>query len=204
MKEQPLELECACLAMRQAARMVTQFYGAELHGRLEIPQFGLLSVHRSHAAQQPVGPRTHAQLGQDDALPQPQAHGEERLDRTLRIRRSPRARLPTHRRWQTAPPRRPPTMEASPGKIPRRHGPPPMGRPVVDARQHRSSLERKITDRTRSLRDAQATPQCSPPSPCPQILTLALPPCLCDSVVEKSPRRASHPSALSAPSASLR
>jgi DNA-binding MarR family transcriptional regulator len=44
MKEQPLELECACLAIRQAARMVTQFYGAELHGRLEVPQFGLLSV----------------------------------------------------------------------------------------------------------------------------------------------------------------
>jgi DNA-binding MarR family transcriptional regulator len=44
MKAQPPELDCACLAIRQAARMVTQFYGAELHGRLEIPQFGLLSV----------------------------------------------------------------------------------------------------------------------------------------------------------------
>ncbi|HEX3742289.1 MAG TPA: MarR family transcriptional regulator [Bryobacteraceae bacterium] len=38
------EIDCACLALRQAARIVTQFYGAELHGRLEIPQFGLLSV----------------------------------------------------------------------------------------------------------------------------------------------------------------
>ena len=53
MNEQPLELECACLAIRQAARMVTQFYGAELHGRLEIPQFGLLSVldRRPHSNQ---------------------------------------------------------------------------------------------------------------------------------------------------------
>ena len=53
MKEQPLELECACLAMRQAARMVTQFYGAELQGRLEIPQFGLLSLldRRPHSSQ---------------------------------------------------------------------------------------------------------------------------------------------------------
>jgi DNA-binding MarR family transcriptional regulator len=37
-------MDCACLAIRQAARMVTQFYGAELGGRLEIPQFGLLSM----------------------------------------------------------------------------------------------------------------------------------------------------------------
>jgi DNA-binding MarR family transcriptional regulator len=44
MKAKPPELDCACLAIRQAARLVTQFYGAELHGRLEIPQFGLLSV----------------------------------------------------------------------------------------------------------------------------------------------------------------
>jgi len=44
MKTKPRELDCACLALRQAARMVTQFYGAELRGRLEILQFGLLSV----------------------------------------------------------------------------------------------------------------------------------------------------------------
>lgn len=44
MKKTTPKLDCACLALRQAARMVTQFYGAELHGRLEIPQFGLLSV----------------------------------------------------------------------------------------------------------------------------------------------------------------
>jgi DNA-binding MarR family transcriptional regulator len=44
MNPKPRELDCACLALRQAARMVTQFYGAELRGRLEIPQFGLLSV----------------------------------------------------------------------------------------------------------------------------------------------------------------
>jgi len=44
MNAEPRELDCACLAIRQAARLVTQFYGAELHGRLEIPQFGLLSV----------------------------------------------------------------------------------------------------------------------------------------------------------------
>jgi DNA-binding MarR family transcriptional regulator len=44
MKAKAPELDCACLAIRQAARMVTQFYGAALRGRLEIPQFGLLSV----------------------------------------------------------------------------------------------------------------------------------------------------------------
>ncbi|MEI9974871.1 MAG: MarR family winged helix-turn-helix transcriptional regulator [Ignavibacteriota bacterium] len=44
MKAQAPELDCACLAIRQAARLVTQFYSAELQGRLEIPQFGLLSV----------------------------------------------------------------------------------------------------------------------------------------------------------------
>jgi DNA-binding MarR family transcriptional regulator len=38
------ELDCACLAIRQAARLVTQFYGSELGGRMEIPQFGLLSM----------------------------------------------------------------------------------------------------------------------------------------------------------------
>ncbi len=38
------EVDCACLAIRQAARLVTQFYGVELGGSLEIPQFGLLSM----------------------------------------------------------------------------------------------------------------------------------------------------------------
>jgi DNA-binding MarR family transcriptional regulator len=44
MKAKPPEVDCACLAIRQAARMVTQFYGESLGVRLEIPQFGLLSV----------------------------------------------------------------------------------------------------------------------------------------------------------------
>jgi len=44
MKKSVPKSDCACLALRQAARMVTQFYGAELDGRIEIPQFGLLSV----------------------------------------------------------------------------------------------------------------------------------------------------------------
>jgi DNA-binding MarR family transcriptional regulator len=38
------EMACACMAARQAARLVTQFYDAELRDHLPVPQFGLLSV----------------------------------------------------------------------------------------------------------------------------------------------------------------
>jgi DNA-binding MarR family transcriptional regulator len=43
-----LEIKCACAAVRQAARVVTQIYEEELRQQLPMPQFGLLSLIDRH------------------------------------------------------------------------------------------------------------------------------------------------------------
>ncbi len=38
------EMKCACVAVRHAARLITQLYEEELRAHLAMPQFGLLAV----------------------------------------------------------------------------------------------------------------------------------------------------------------
>jgi DNA-binding MarR family transcriptional regulator len=43
-KPPSIEFECACAAIRQASRLVTQIYEEELREHLAVPQFALLSM----------------------------------------------------------------------------------------------------------------------------------------------------------------